>query len=54
MSNCTNRNVIAGRPEGAEVCMHRGGEYETVSIFFYFASFVLTFLVPVILLFIPW
>lgn len=49
------RNVIAGRPDGALVCMHRGGsEYESVSMFFYFASFVLTFVVPVVLLFIPW
>ena len=48
------RNVIAGRPEDAVVCMHRGGEFERVSLFFYFASFVLTFAVPVVLLFIPW
>ena len=48
------RNVIAGRPEGAEVCMHRGGEYEYGSLFFYFSSFLLTFVAPVVLLFIPW
>jgi hypothetical protein len=34
--------------------MHRGGEYQHLSNFFYFASFILTFLLPVVLLFIPW
>jgi len=48
------KNVIAWRPDDAEVCMHRGGDYENVSNFFYFTSFVLTFVVPVVLLFIPW
>ena len=48
------RNVIAGRPEGAVVCMHRGGQYQQLSNFFYFSSFLVTFLVPVVLLFIPW
>ena len=46
--------MIAGRPEGAVVCMHRGGEYEAGALFFYFSSFLLTFLVPVVLLFVPW
>ena len=48
------RNVIEGRPEKAQVCMHSGNEYEYGSMFFYFSSFILTFLVPVVLLFIPW
>jgi hypothetical protein len=34
--------------------MHRGGEYKDLSNFFYFSSFLLTFLIPVLLLFIPW
>jgi len=48
------RNVIAGRPEDAVVCMHRGGAYQDLSNYFLFASFLLTFLLPVILLFLPW
>lgn len=48
------RNVIAGRPENAVSCMHRGGDYQDLSNFFYVASFLLTFLLPVLLLFIPW
>ena len=34
--------------------MHAGGDYETGSIYFYIASTLLTFCLPVILLFIPW
>jgi hypothetical protein len=36
------------------VCMHRGGAYQELSNYFLFASFLLTFLLPVILLFLPW
>ena len=48
-------NVLWSRPENAKVCMHSLSEWGTTpSLYFFFASFVLTFLLPVILLIIPW
>lgn len=54
------KNIIAGRPENATVCMHKPvtwGEMpagETPNIYFYLASFLFTFVLPVVLLIIPW
>jgi len=49
------KNEIAGRPDEAQVCMHSGAEWGKVpSLYFYLASFLFTFLIPVILLIIPW
>lgn len=48
-------NVLWSRPEGALVCMHSLSDWgKTPSLYFYLASFILTFLIPVILLVIPW
>ena len=48
-------DVLWGRPNDAKVCMHSLSEWgKTPSLYFFFASFVLTFLLPVILLVIPW
>jgi hypothetical protein len=50
------KNVIARRPDGAEVCMHNvdGDDFLNGSNYFYFASTLVTFVGPFILLFIPW
>jgi len=49
------KNIIAGRPDDAKVCMHAGTEWgATPSIYFYLASFIFTFFIPVVLLIIPW
>lgn len=49
------KNEIAGRPEDAKVCMHSGNEWgKDPSIYFYLASFLFTFLLPIVLLVIPW
>jgi len=54
------KNEIVGRDENSMVCMHKMDEelgetsWLNGSIYFYITSFVLTFLVPAILLFIPW
>jgi hypothetical protein len=51
------RNNIETRVADTQVCMHKAGsagEFLDGSIYFYVASFILTFLLPVILLFIPW
>jgi len=53
------RNVIERRDEtSAQVCMHIGGDdnkdLESSSYFYYVLSTILTFVLPVILLFIPW
>ena len=37
-----------------QLCIHADGLYEDGSRFFYIASNLLTFVIPVILLFIPW
>jgi len=47
-------NNIVARLEETQACMHKAGEFADGSIFFYFTSFIVTFLLPVILLFIPW
>merc|ERR1712223_2312596 len=48
-------DVLWGRPNDAKVCMHSLSEWgKTPSLYFFFASFVLIFLLPVILLIIPW
>jgi len=50
-------DVLWGRPADALVCTHSqaGPEWGlTPSLYFYLASFVLTFLLPVVLLVIPW
>lgn len=47
--------MFQSRGEGAVVCMHSGTDWgSTPSLYFFMASFVLTFLLPVILLVIPW
>jgi len=49
------KNEIAGRPEEAKVCMHSGSDWgKDPSVYFYLASFLLTFILPLILLVIPW
>jgi hypothetical protein len=49
------KNVIAWRPENATVCMHTSEAWgQDPSIYFYLASFLFTFLLPLILLVIPW
>lgn len=53
------RNQMVGmKPNDAEICMHRGGVgeagWEAGSDYFYIASTLVTFCIPVILLFIPW
>jgi len=49
------KNEIADRPVDASVCMHTITDWRaTPAIYFYLASFLLTFLLPVILLIIPW
>ena len=54
------KNIIAGRPENATVCMHKPVTWgqmpagETPNIYFYLASFLFTFVLPVVLLIIPW
>lgn len=48
------RNIIAKRPDESLVCLHAEGIYSEGSRFFYIASTILTFLLPLVLLFIPW
>jgi len=49
------KNEIAGRPEDAQVCMHSGSDWgKDPSIYFYLASFLFTFALPMILLVLPW
>ena len=49
------KNEIAGRPESAQVCMHSSKEWgKDPSIYFYLASFLFTFVLPLVLLVIPW
>lgn len=48
------RNEIAARPNDALVCLHAVGSWEDGSNFFYIMSTLLTFLLPVVLLFLPW
>jgi len=45
---------ISGRPNNAMVCMHRGEEWAVGSDYFYIASTLVTFCLPVILLVLPW
>merc|ERR1712156_1100186 len=43
------------RPTDSQVCMHTSAEtWDTGSDYFYIASTLVTFCIPVILLFIPW
>lgn len=49
------RNEIDARPMDAQVCMQAGGAGWTAgSDYFFMASTLLTFLLPLVLLFIPW
>jgi len=49
------KNVISGRPDDATVCMHTSAPWGTTpSLYFYLASFLFTFVLPVVLLIIPW
>ncbi|XP_040581083.1 neuropeptide receptor 22 isoform X2 [Lepeophtheirus salmonis] len=47
-------NDISGRPTEAKACLHRGGNWNDGSNFFYMASSQLTFCIPVVLLVVPW
>lgn len=49
------RNTISYRPQNATVCMHIGTpSLEAGSNFFYIASTIVTFCIPVLLLILPW
>lgn len=49
------KNVMSWRPENATVCMHTSEPWgQDPSIYFYLASFLFTFLLPLVLLVIPW
>merc|ERR1712045_677109 len=49
------KNQMPGRPDNATVCMHTSLDWgQDPSIYFYLASFLFTFLLPLVLLVIPW
>lgn len=48
------RNEIDYRPVGAQVCMHKDDEWAPGSDYYYIASTLVSFCLPVILLVIPW
>jgi len=49
------RNEMSWRPANATVCMHTSEEWGKIpSIYFYVASFLFTFVLPLVLLVIPW
>jgi len=49
------KNEMSWRPDNATVCMHTSLDWgQDPSIYFYLASFLFTFLLPLVLLVIPW
>ena len=53
------RSTIAGRPDNATVCMHQTADFfpgggNEPNLYFYLASFLFTFVLPVVLLLLPW
>ena len=53
------RSTIAGRPDNATVCMHKTADFfpgggNEPNLYFYLTSFLFTFVLPVVLLLLPW